>query len=139
MKLAHTNRFVALKNELGRDNRNCIRPTRLSATQTLKVRRRLPASLLAGTFVRRRAGSNARGRWSLSPVTANYGVHERACEASNGRDCFDLKQEIRIGQPAQHAKRACRWVVAKVLLKDRARLGHVVRIADKDRHLHNVF
>ena len=134
MKLAHTNRFVALKNELGRDNRNCVRPTRLKTTQALKIRR--PLTRLVARWHVCPETRRLECAWSLEPVACDGQLWRP--RASNGRDCLDLQQEIRIGQPAQHAKRARRWVVAKVLLKDRARLGHVVRIADKDRHLHNV-
>src|SRR5262245_16638472 len=55
-----------------------------------------------------------------------------------GRDCFDLEEEIWICQSAQHTEGARRWRVTKIFLQDRARFGHVMRIADVDRHLHDV-
>jgi len=66
MKLAHTNRFVALKNELGRDNRNCIRPTRLNATQTLKVRR--PFTRLVARWHVCPKTRRLECAWSVEPV-----------------------------------------------------------------------
>jgi len=69
MKLAHTNRFVALKNELGRDNRNCIRPTRLNATQTLKVRR--PFTRLVARWHVCPKTHRLECAWSVEPVACD--------------------------------------------------------------------
>ena len=69
MKLAHTNRFVALKNELGRDNRNFIRPTRLSATQTLKVRR--PFTRLVARWHVCPKTRRLECAWSVEPVACD--------------------------------------------------------------------
>jgi hypothetical protein len=69
MKLAFTNHFVALKNELGRDSRNYIRPNRLDTTAAFKTRRpltRLVARWRVCPETRRLECS-----WSLEPVACD--------------------------------------------------------------------
>src|SRR5215813_3275197 len=69
MKLAHINRFVALKTELGRGNRNCIRPTRLNTALTLKVRR--PFTCLVARWHVCPETGRLECAWSLEPVACD--------------------------------------------------------------------
>jgi hypothetical protein len=69
MKLAHTNHFAAVKNELGRDSRNHIRATRRNTTQILKVRRPL-TRLVVRWHVCPKTG-RLECAWSLEPVACD--------------------------------------------------------------------
>jgi hypothetical protein len=86
MKLAYTNHFVVLRNELGRDSRNYIRLNRLDTTATFKIRRPSETGRLECA-------------WSLEPVACD-GQLCRSRALKRGRARVRRVGSVRFGSKA---------------------------------------
>jgi hypothetical protein len=96
MKLAHTNHFVARKYELGRDNRNHIRPARLATTQILKNRR--PLIRLVARWHICPTTRRLECTWSLEPV----GCDSQLCRSRTHKRGYG--RGVRLGVRSGHVQ-----------------------------------
>jgi transposase len=79
------------------------------------------------------------------PGPNTFAGHDADCKSKAARptrldrgDRLDLEKEIWIGEPAENAQRAGGRGLAEIIKQDAARLRHVMRIADVDRHFGDV-